>query len=102
MRFAGGAWASEARARPHAWWPCSTSRKDELAPEIGVTLENSAGGVPDRAGFDGSAGRPVAFDAAGPNITGLDWTAPADATGLRAVGDARAITLFWTAPAPAR
>jgi hypothetical protein len=47
-------------------------RKDELAPDIAVVLEDSAGGAANCAGFDGSAGRPVAFDPSGA-VTGLEW-----------------------------
>jgi hypothetical protein len=73
-------------------------RKDELAPQIGVALEDSAGGAPDCAGFDGSAGRPTAFD---PRFTvgGLQWQQPGDATGLVAFPGPRAITLAWQPPA---
>ena len=79
-------------------------RKDELSPAIGVTLEDSAGGAPDCTGFDGSAGRPATFtkDANGafvPDVTGLQWTQPGDATDLRAIAGPRAITLTWTPPA---
>jgi hypothetical protein len=73
-------------------------RKDELAPNITVALENSAGGAANCAGFDGSAGRPVSFDTT-KTVTGLTWTQPGDATGLHAVSGPGAITLLWTPPA---
>jgi hypothetical protein len=75
-------------------------RKDELAPTIGVALEDSAGGPPNCAGFDGSPGRPVAFDPA-KTVSGLTWSQPADATGLRAIPGPGAITLVWTPPVDA-
>src|SRR4051812_11481659 len=75
-------------------------RKDELAPTIGVALEDSAGGPANCAGFDGSPGRPVTFDPAA-SVTGLTWSQPADATGLRAIPGPAAITLVWTPPADA-
>jgi hypothetical protein len=75
-------------------------RKDELAPNITVALDDSAGGAANCAGFDGSPGRPVTFDPT-KAVTGLQWTAPGDATGLRAVAGPGAITLFWTPPADA-
>lgn len=75
-------------------------RKDELSPNIGVALDDSAGGAPNCAGFDGSPGRPVAFDPT-KTVTGLTWAQPGDATGLRAVSGPGAITLLWTPPADA-
>jgi hypothetical protein len=75
-------------------------RKDELAPDIAVVLEDSAGGAANCAGFDGSAGRPVAFDPSGA-ITGLEWQQPGDATALRAFSGPRAIVLAWNPPADA-
>jgi hypothetical protein len=75
-------------------------RKDELAPNINVVLEDSAGGAANCAGFDGSAGRPVAFDPTGA-ITGLEWQQPGNATALRAFSGPRAIVLAWTPPADA-
>jgi hypothetical protein len=75
-------------------------RKDELAPDITVALEDSTGGAANCAGFDGSAGRPVTFDPT-KTVTGLTWTQPGDATGLRAVSGPGAITLVWTPPADA-
>jgi hypothetical protein len=79
-------------------------RKDELAPDIGVTLEDAATGGPTCTGFDGSPGRPVGFakDANGnfvPAVSGLQWTQPGDATNLRAIPGPHAITLVWTPPA---
>ena len=76
-------------------------RKDELAPVISLTVEDSAGGGADCKGFDGvSAGRPLTFATAGQTLTtALDWQAPGEATGLRAVGTPHAITLFWNPPA---
>ena len=52
-------------------------------------------------GFDGvSAGRPLTFATAVQTLTtALDWQAPGEATGLRAVGTPHAITLFWNPPA---
>lgn len=78
-------------------------RKDELAPVISLAMDDSAGGAADCKGFDGvSAGRPVSFATAGQTLaTPLDWQAPAEATGLRAVGTPHAITLFWNPPADA-
>jgi hypothetical protein len=75
-------------------------RKDELAPNINVVLEDSAGGAANCAGFDGSTGRPVSFDASGA-ITGLEWAQPGDATALRAFSGPRAIVLAWSPPADA-
>lgn len=75
-------------------------RKDELSPSIGVALDDSAGGAPNCAGFDGSPGRPVTFDPT-KTVTGLTWAQPGDATGLRAVSGPGAITLIWTPPADA-
>ncbi|MEA2382323.1 MAG: hypothetical protein QOH72_2294 [Solirubrobacteraceae bacterium] len=75
-------------------------RKDELAPEIGVALEDSAGRAPNCGGFDGSPGRPIAFDPAS-TVTGLQWQQPGDATGLVAISGPRAITLAWQPPADA-
>ena len=79
-------------------------RKDELGPDIAVTLEDAAGGAADCTGFDGSAGRPVGFakDVNGnfvPNVTGLQWAQPGDATNLQAIAGPHAITLAWTPPA---
>jgi len=76
-------------------------RKDELAPVISLTVEDSAGGAADCKGFDGvSAGRPLTFATAGQTLTtALDWQAPGEAMGLSAVGTPHAITLFWNPPA---
>ena len=77
-------------------------RKDELAPSIALLMEDSAGGPADCKGFDGvSNGRPISFATGGQTVTPLDWVAPANPTGLRAVGTPHAITLFWTPPADA-
>jgi hypothetical protein len=78
-------------------------RKDELAPVISLAMDDSAGGGADCKGFDGvSSGRPLSFATAGQTLaTALDWQAPAEATGLRAVGTPHAITLFWNPPADA-
>jgi fibronectin type 3 domain-containing protein len=81
-------------------------RKDELAPDIGITLEDAAGGAPNCTGFDGSPGRPAGFtkDVNGnfvPDVTGLQWAQPGDATNLRAIAGPHAITLVWTPPADA-
>ena len=73
-------------------------RKDELAPNITVALEDSAGGAPNCRGFDGSPGRPVTFDPANA-VSGIEWQQPGDATNLRAIPGPHAITLAWTPPA---
>jgi hypothetical protein len=74
-------------------------RKDELAPDITVALEDSAGGPANCAGFDGSPGRPLTFDPA--NTATIQWQQPGDAANLRAVSGPHAITLAWTPPADA-
>jgi hypothetical protein len=75
-------------------------RKDELAPDIAVAMDDSAGGAPDCRGFDGtSLGRPLSFATASQSIAGLEWQAPAEATGLVAIPGPRAITLSWQPPA---
>jgi hypothetical protein len=77
-------------------------RKDELAPQIAVAMEDSAGGAPDCVGFDGvSAGRPLSFATAGQAAPALEWQQPGDATGLAAIPGPHAITLVWTPPADA-
>jgi opacity protein-like surface antigen len=75
-------------------------RKDELAPDVAIAMEDSTGGAADCRGFDGtSLGRPLSFATAGQSITGLEWQAPAEATGLVAIAGPRAITLAWRPPA---
>jgi hypothetical protein len=75
-------------------------RKDELAPDIAIAMDDSAGGPADCRGFDGtSLGRPLSFATGGQNITGLEWQAPAEATGLTAIAGPHAITLAWRLPA---
>jgi hypothetical protein len=77
-------------------------RKDELAPQIAIAMEDSAGGAADCVGFDGvSAGRPLSFATAGQAAPALDWQQPGDATGLAAIPGPHAITLVWTPPADA-
>jgi hypothetical protein len=73
-------------------------RKDELAPNITIVLEDSAGGAPNCRGFDGSPGRPVTFDPANA-VSGIQWQQPGDATNLRAIPGPHAITLAWRPPA---